>query len=267
DITLTYTPAASGTLMLPTQFDILTPGGLANQPLNVKVYDTLGIAHVLEAAYVCRSRTDNTWDFVVTSMTGDVELVDRRIENIAFLADGSFGGITGATPDEQAIRVKFAHDPSNTRSIALDFGAIGATDGLTQFGGPSLISRVDQDGYAAGWLSDVSVTRDGVLMGVFSNDVRMPLASLKLATFQNPSGLSAIGNTFYVASGNSGNAVATSALAGGAGAIHGSSLEKSNVDVAEQFVNLIQAQNGYQANARTIKVTNEMLRELTNLIR
>jgi flagellar hook protein FlgE len=56
-------------------------------------------------------------------------------------------------------------------------------------------------------------------------------------------------------------------MSGGAGTIHGSSLEDSNVDVATEFVNLIQAQNGYQANARTIKVANDILSELTSLIR
>jgi len=56
-------------------------------------------------------------------------------------------------------------------------------------------------------------------------------------------------------------------LTGGAGSLHGSSLEKSNADVASEFVNLIQAQNGYQANARTITVANDILKELTNLIR
>jgi flagellar hook protein FlgE len=53
----------------------------------------------------------------------------------------------------------------------------------------------------------------------------------------------------------------------GAGAVHGSALEKSNADVATEFVNLMQAQNGFQANARTIRVANDILRELTSLIR
>ena len=57
------------------------------------------------------------------------------------------------------------------------------------------------------------------------------------------------------------------AAMGGAGSLTSKSLEKSNVDVATEFVNLMQAQNGYQSNARTIRVANDMLRELTNLIR
>jgi len=56
-------------------------------------------------------------------------------------------------------------------------------------------------------------------------------------------------------------------MTAGAGTVHGGALEKSNADVATEFVNLIQAQNGFQANARTIRVANDILRELTNLIR
>jgi len=55
-------------------------------------------------------------------------------------------------------------------------------------------------------------------------------------------------------------------LEGTAGAVRGGSLEKSNVDMATEFVNLIEAQNGFQANARTIRVANELLQQLTNLI-
>jgi flagellar hook protein FlgE len=76
-----------------------------------------------------------------------------------------------------------------------------------------------------------------------------------------------VSNNYFQASSNSGSAVPTRAMSGGAGAITGSSLERSNVEVAAEFVNLIQAQNGYQANARTIRIANEMLQELSNLIR
>ena len=90
---------------------------------------------------------------------------------------------------------------------------------------------------------------------------------MRIALFQNTSGLESVGGGYFIPSANSGEAVATEALTGGAGSIHGGSLEKSNADVATEFVNMIQAQNGFQANARTIRVANEILRELTNLIR
>ena len=125
----------------------------------------------------------------------------------------------------------------------------------------------EQNGYESGTLSSVSVNNEGILIGAFSNGVKKNLATIQVALFQNASGLESIGNGFFTPSANSGIAVATKGLSSGAGYIHGGALEKSNTDVASEFVSMIQAQNGFQANARTIRVANDILRELTNLIR
>ena len=263
DLTLTY--AGAGRMTLPKYFTISEPGGELVKETNIEIFDSQGVGHVLSVSFT-RSQT-NTWDMVLTSITGDVEILDRRIKDVTFQADGSYGGLGGATPDDQYFSLKFGHDPANTRTIGVTLGTIGEVDELSQFGGPSTTAGSHQDGYASGWLTDVSVTREGVLMGVFENGVRKQVAALKMASFQNPAGMDAIGNSYYQASANSGSPVETRALTGGTGSIHGGTLEKSNVDTAEQFVNLIQAQNGYQANARTIRVTNDMLKELTSLIR
>jgi flagellar hook protein FlgE len=125
----------------------------------------------------------------------------------------------------------------------------------------------EQNGYGAGSLSAVSVSGDGVLIGAFTNGVKKDLATLAVALFRNPAGLQNAGGGYFAPSANSGGAVTTQAMSTGAGAIHGSALEKSNADVATEFVTLIEAQNGFQANARTIRVANDILRELTSLIR
>jgi flagellar hook protein FlgE len=85
--------------------------------------------------------------------------------------------------------------------------------------------------------------------------------------FTNPAALLSAGDGYLVPSANSGVPVTTQAMNAGAGVIHGSALEKSNADVATEFVSMIEAQNGYQANARTIRVASDIFRELTNLIR
>ncbi len=146
-------------------------------------------------------------------------------------------------------------------------GTVGQLNGLTQFDGNSTEVAREQDGYEAGSLSSVSVNSEGTLIGAFSNGIKKDIAVMKIALFQNTSGLESVGGGYVISSANSGEAVSTQALTGGAGSIHGGSLEKSNADVATEFVNMIQAQNGFQANARTIRVANEILRELTNLIR
>jgi len=155
----------------------------------------------------------------------------------------------------------------NPQTIDIWMGTASQMDGLTQFKGNSTAVAREQDGYEAGRLSTISVNNGGILIGAFSNGIKKNIATLQIALFQNPSGLESTGGGYFNASANSGGAVATQAMTGGAGSIHGGALEKSNADIATEFVNLIQAQNGFQANARTIRVANDILKELSNLIR
>jgi len=268
DIQLEFANSGTADVEMPAYFEVDTVGGDEVKNVNITVYDSLGGAHVLSGSLV-RTDTDNTWDMILTSITGDISdlsIDNRRIEGISFDAEnGSFAGLSGT--DTSQFVISFAHDPTNPQTIAMAMGTIGRMDGLTQFAGNSTAVARDQDGYAAGRLTTVSVSNEGILIGAFTNGIKKNIAALQVAVFQNPSGLEAIGNGYYSPSANSGEPVATQALNGGAGSIHGGSLEKSNADVASEFVNLIQAQNGYQANARTIKVANDILNELSNLIR
>jgi len=266
DMTLSY--AGDGTLSTPAYFEISTVGAEESKNVNITVYDSQGGKHVLSGAFV-RTDTANTWDLVLTSITGDVNeiaMADRRIEDIAFDAsNGSYAGLSGS--DTAEFVITFAHDPANPQTISVNLGTAGKLDGLTQFAGNSTAVARDQDGYEAGRLSTLSVNNEGILIGAFSNGIKKNIATIQIALFQNTSGLERVGNGYYVPSANSGEAIATQAMTGGAGSIHGASLEKSNADVATEFVNMIQAQNGFQANARTITVANDILRELTSLIR
>lgn len=268
DINLEFANSGTADIEMPAYFEYNTVGGEEVKNINISVYDSQGGVHVLSGALV-RTNTDNTWDMILTSITGDISeitLDNRRINDINFNADdGSFAGLSGS--DTSQFTIAFGHDPSNPQTIELSLGTAGRLDGLTQFAGSSTAVAREQDGYAAGHLTTVSVNNEGILIGAFSNGIKKNIAAVQVALFQNPSGLEALGNGYYTSSANSGEAVATQALNGGAGSIHGGSLEKSNADVASEFVNLIQAQNGYQANARTIKVANDILSELTNLIR
>ncbi|MFP4052721.1 MAG: flagellar hook protein FlgE [Phycisphaerae bacterium] len=268
DLKLDLNGAGGDTFEFPAYFELEVAGGEAKKDVNVEVFDSLGVAHAMTGSLV-KTNTANQWDFVITSVTGEIDtfnFADRRVRGINFQVDGTYAGLDSTIGDEAKVNMTFSNI-ENVSTFEIDFDTIGKTNGLTQFGSSSTASVIKQDGYASGALTSMSIGRDGVITGLFSNGVRRDLATVKLATFQNPAGLESIGNNYYQATGNSGDAKTTTALTGGAGALRGSSLEKSNVDVAKEFVNLIQAQNGFQANARTIKVANDMLRELTGLIR
>ena len=268
DVKLTFTNSGTADWTEPAYFEMLTVGGDEVRSVNIKTYDSQGGKHVFSGAFV-RTDTPNTWDIVLTSITGNINeitLLNRRIEGITFdAANGYYTGLGGSDPAEFVIN--FAHDPSNPQTISLDLGTVGTLNGLTQFAGNSTAVAKEQDGYEAGNLSTVSVNKEGIVIGAFSNGIKKDIGAIQIALFQNTSGLESVGGGYFTTSANSGQPVATQAMTGGAGSIHGGALEKSNADVATQFVAMIQPQNGFQANARTIKVANDILRELSNLIR
>jgi flagellar hook protein FlgE len=268
DVQLTFANSGTADWTEPAYFEMLTVGGDEVRSVNIKTYDSQGGKHVFSGAFV-RTDTPNTWDMVLSSITGNINeitIANRRIDDITFDAtNGYYTGLGGSDPAEFVI--SFAHDPSNPQTISLDFGTIGSLNGLTQFAGNSTAVAKEQDGYEAGNLSTVSVNKEGIVIGAFSNGIKKDIAAVQIALFQNTSGLESIGGGYFTTSANSGAPVATQAMTGGAGSIHGGALEKSNADVATQFVSMIQAQNGFQANARTIRVANDILRELSNLIR
>ena len=275
---MSYTAAGADSLTVPTFFDYTTIGGNDSKNFKITIYDNMGEQHVLSGTFV-KTDVTNTWDLVVESITGertgswdDYDIhnsnnLNRRISGIEFNPDGSFK-IINVAGETSTIGVQFDSNPNATQRIEFFLGTPGEFTGLTQFASQqSSAAALSQNGYSAGSLSNVTIDQTGMIIGTFTNGVKVNVAALQIGIFQNPGGLEAIGNGYFLPSANSGDAIATMAASGGAGTITGKSLEKSNVDVATEFVTLMQAQNGYQANARTIRVANDVLRELTNLIR
>ena len=263
NVKLAFSGASGDSLTVPANFSVNSAGGADCVNTSVQVYDTQGISHTVSASFV-KTNTANTWDLVCTSISGDAQITQGRVDGITFGTDGSFASVAQANP---TLQFQFADQGSNSSTVQLNFGTPGGFNGVSQLGGSSTAAAAGQDGYASGTLSSMSVDQNGVLEGVFTNGQRADIAAIKLATFQNPGGLTSVGNNYFATSANSGDPVICKALSGGAGSISGGTLEQSNVDMNTEFVNLIQAQNGYQANARTISVATTLVQTLTQLIR
>ena len=151
--------------------------------------------------------------------------------------------------------------------IAVDFGVPGSPEYLTAFAGPSSAAITGQDGTPAGTLQSFSIAPDGTVVGVFSNGQSQAVGRIALANFTNPGGLDKAGGSLYRAGANSGLARVGQAGQNGLGNLNGFSLEMSNVDLAQEFTNLIVAQRGFQANSRVITASDEVLSDLVNLKR
>lgn len=139
--------------------------------------------------------------------------------------------------------------------------------GLAQQAGDSSAWASSQDGYAKGSLTSYSVGIDGTITGVYDNGQKRDLARVAVASFENPAGLQQIGGTLFTVSSNSGDAHIGAPGSQGLGKIIPSSLEMSNVDLSEEFTDMIVTQRGFQANSRIITTSDEMLQELVNLKR
>ena len=124
-----------------------------------------------------------------------------------------------------------------------------------------------QDGLPPGVLVSASVDLTGRVQGLSSNGRTFTLAQLAIASFRNAEGLLAVGDNLFQSTPNSGDPELGAAGAGSRGQVFGSNLELSNVDLAYEFTRLIIGQRGFSANARTITVADEVLEELTNLLR
>ncbi|MBG6213586.1 MAG: flagellar hook protein FlgE [Cryobacterium sp.] len=138
---------------------------------------------------------------------------------------------------------------------------------LEGFAGMTTVAGAANDGNAAGTLNSYTLGADGTLMGLFSNGNQLAIGRVALANFVNPGGLEKAGSSAYRATFNSGAATTGTPGSAGLGSLQSGALEMSNVDLSQEFTNLIVAQRGFQANARIITTSDEVLQELTNLKR
>lgn len=149
--------------------------------------------------------------------------------------------------------------------IQLDFGSINGFDGITSFSGESNTANRNRDGYAGGFLQEITVDQTGTVIGTFSNDQNFKLGQVALATFANNAGLDSQGGNVFSKSPNSGEENVGTAGTGSRGNITPSTLEMSNVDLSDSLTNLIVVQRGYQANSKTITTSDQMLQTLLGL--
>ena len=145
--------------------------------------------------------------------------------------------------------------------ITLDFSL------LNQFSSPNSLTVKAQDGYAAGELVSFNVEQSGVVTGSYSNGLNRILGQVALASFSNPEGLMKAGSNLFDYTVNSGDPRIGVPGEMGRGLIQSRALEMSNVDLAHEFTEMITTSRGYQANARVISTSDEVLTELINIKR
>lgn len=253
------------------KFDIKDPYSTAHYSTGVEMYDSQGNKHLLSLFF--NKVEDRKWEFrglvdgkeVTGGNEGELSQVCAGVLNFTVdgkldsqeLTDSSFNFAGGALQD-QKIKLNFGD--------AIKDGGKGL-DGTKQYGKGSDLISWHQDGAAAGTITGLSFNDDGVLTAVYSNGQAADLAQIALAKFENPEALFKAGNNRYKDSRDSGAASIGAPGSAGRGKLYAKSLERSTVDLAAEFVSMIQNQRGFQANAKTITTTDELLNEVIQLKR
>ncbi|MFO0275799.1 MAG: flagellar hook-basal body complex protein, partial [Planctomycetota bacterium] len=230
---------------------------------SIDVIDSMGRTHPVTLTFTRDLVDQDVWSMVATTEDPTATITQGSIGQIRFNDDGSFNVIGGGsnTLQFQWTGITAAQD------VRIELGTSGTFDGVAQLGNNATIAAVDQDGYLAGTLLNVGFDTDGRLVGYYSNGQNSSIAQLRVTMFTNEAGLQRVGDTLFAGSPNSDDPIATTANAAGAGTVRAGKLENSNVDISREFVNLIEAQRGFQANSRIITTTDEILAELMNIVR
>lgn len=250
-------------------WDPTNPGSTSNFSSSMTVYDSLGNGHALDVYF--RQNGAGAWDYHVmakgTEVAGGPPTGGTEVGG-GTLTFNSSGALDTVTPTG-AGTVDFV-GATAAQPLTLNFGkplSTGGTgvDGLTQYSSPSSVGAQSQDGYASGALSGVKIDADGTVNGVYTNGQTIASGKLAIAKFQSNDGLGRAGHNLWVATRDSGDAALGGVGTGGRGALVSGTLEQSNVDVTQQFVELISHQRAFQANSKTITTADQMLQELMNI--
>jgi flagellar hook protein FlgE len=239
------------------------PAFTFNSP--IQIFNSVGTQDILNIQFEKQNTVTNAWNFTITSQEGTVSAATDT-GTMTFDATGQLSLVNGAAFADLVIDIDYsASSPPAAASQLVTWDLSGGD--MTGFNTSSNNNSVIQDGFGSGILLGVGVDFDGTVSGLFDNGQSQPLFQLGLANFLSPTGLTRLGQNLFAESRLSGQPVISLPETGALGSVLGNTLELSNVDLAEEFVQLIKAQQAFQASARVISTTDDLLTETVNLTR
>ena len=238
---------------------------------SVQIVDSLGASHT--ATFTFANTGAGAWNYDVTvpgaEVAGGVVGTPFSVANgtVAFDAQGALSLVDGAAPADVNLVTPAWTNGGAASAIVWDLVDAAANSLLTGFASASATGSITQNGSPAGRAEVVSVDAEGNLLATFGSGRTIKLGQLAMAAFNNAKGLTKIGDNLFLESQAAGEANLGTPGTGGRGTLIGGALEQSNVDIGVEFTRMIVAQRGYQASARTISVSDEVLLETLNLKR
>ncbi|HEY4235577.1 MAG TPA: flagellar hook-basal body complex protein [Lacipirellulaceae bacterium] len=274
---LTLTPATTGSTPTPISlgFAPTAPGTGQGSTTDFVVYDKKGSPVNVHVTTVVEDKTDSgtvTYRWFASSEDNQPALPASGIPDVTtFLNSGTLqfnseGKIIFPADGKATINIK--HPASDPLSVTLDFSQISGLDQKDALGNSvSEINLNQQDGFAPGSLTSATITESGLIRGVFSNGAERSLGQLRMARFNNATGLEQEGNNLYSEGINSGAAIIGNPGDSGNGTLTSGAVELSNSDIGQNLIDLILASTQYRGGARVITTTQQLFDELLNLRR
>jgi flagellar hook protein FlgE len=226
------------------------------------VYDSLGTPLTVDITLVLQATTASggtTWQMIAESDDSDQLSRIVGMSELTFDSDGSL-----LNSSSQTLNIVRSNGADSPLTLTMDFDSDAyAVSSLSDTG--SNLAMVSQDGSPIGTLSNFSIAEDGRIAGSFTNGLTRTIGQVAIAKFTNPEGLVDAGDNLYRSGPNSGAAFITRPREFGTGRLVGSALEQSNVDLSQEFINMILASTGYSAASRVITTTDELITQLLAL--
>ncbi|MGZ8161915.1 MAG: flagellar hook protein FlgE [Methylobacter sp.] len=245
-----------------TPFDPLDSTSF-NKQSSVSIYDSLGESHTLTTYFVAGPVAGGaTRDWTVYHYITDDPAVPVSVDTgglPATLTFDSSGKLTVPANGQVQLASYSTGTSASDVTVKMDYSD------STQLSASFSVDALTQDGLPAGRLTGIAIDDEGVIFARFSNGGATPLGKVAMTRFSNPQGLSKLGDTNWAQSANSGEPIPGEAGAGNFGSIQSGALEQSNVDLSAQLVNLIIAQQAYQANSQTISTENSIVQTILNI--
>ena len=257
--------------------NVVLGGNLPSDPtgpvtVTTTIYDSLGDEVPVTLTLTPTLNADGTatsWSMQGT-VTGATANLWTTPETLVFGASGQLESVDGTDVGAGQTSVAIDNEPSNytwtgTTMPSIDFPPVGSEGAVTQFAGDQTIAVSSQDGNDAGTLESYSIGANGVITGDYSNGNSAALGTIALATFANNDGLDDVGQTYFTTSVASGKAQLGQPGSDGYGSLQGGAVVSSNVDLATELTDLIEAQTAYQANTKTVDTTETVLQSLVEM--
>lgn len=239
---------------------------------SMTVYDSLGAANSMQVTWT--KTGTNTWSasFANPTSTSDTTTATGTASGTIDITFNSDGSLASTSPSPATVAVTGWTDGAADSTITMNLGTAGGADGLTQYASgettPTVnVTSISSDGLSYGKLSSISIGKNGVVDATYSNGQTIAIYKIAVATFADPTGLSAASDGLYSATVTSGNAALQTSGENGAGTIYGSELESSTTDTSSQFSSMISAQQAYSAASQVISTVNKMYDTLISAMR